>query len=649
MDITLPQRGSWPALTSPSRYTLVWLTAAVYLAVSGLTRLVLAVTAWRAGQVSAGELPAVFAAGTADDLVTTLYLAAPWALYLLAVPRRVFRARLHRALGWTAMALALFAMTYLAAVEYFFFDEFNARFNFVAVEYLIYPHEVFVNIWESYPVATALLASGFITVCLLIVFYKSIAAVWRDDSSLRQRLAPATALLVGLALAHNAAGTSSEPPGAAHNRVAAELAANGIRSFFDAALNNHLDYTRFYFTVGEAEAAERARRLVAQPNARFLPGAANPLARRVANAGPAKPLHVIVLLEESLGAEFVGAYGAARSLTPNLDRLAAQSLVFRHTYATGTRTVRGMEAVTASFPPVPAEAIIKRRHNERLFNWSTVMRENGYSPTFIYGGYGTFDNMNYFFGNNGYRVVDRADMDTPEFANIWGVSDADLFRNALRVFDGQHAAGERIFSVIMTTSNHKPFTFPAGVDGVKPSGGGRESGVRYADHAIGYFVAELRKRPYFGDTMIVIVADHGARVYGREDIPLASYEIPFLVYSPRHVAPRRVDTLTSQLDVAPTVLGLLGISYDSVFFGRDVLAPEPAHHHAVLNHNRDIALYRDGKLHELGFRGRRATMAYDRDSRREQPATTDSDGIRDAASIFQLAYDVYRRGRYRLD
>ena len=90
---------------------------------------------------------------------------------------------------------------------------------------------------------------------------------------------------------------------------------------------------------------------------------------------------------------------------------------------------------------------------------------------------GTFDNMNHFFSNNGYRVIDRTAMDQAAFSNIWGVSDEDLFRNALGEFDAQHARGERIFAVLMTTSNHKPFTFPAGVRGVKPSGGGGKVGL----------------------------------------------------------------------------------------------------------------------------------------------------------------------------
>jgi len=318
--------------------------------------------------------------------------------------------------------------------------------------------------------------------------------------------------------------------------------------------------------------------------------------------------------------------------------------VFTNTYASGTRTVRGMEAVTASFPPVPAESIVKRPHNEHMFNWSTVMSGKGYSPTFIYGGYGTFDNMNAFFGSNGYRVIDRTDFDTPKFSNIWGVSDEDLFRNALAEYDRQQARGERIFSVIMTTSNHKPFTFPEGISGVKAKGGGREAGVRYADYALGRFIAALEKRPYFDDTMVVIVADHGARVYGREDIPLPTYAIPFMVYSPRHVAPRQVSAPVSQLDVAPTVLGLLDFSYDSAFFGRDVLAGGASY--IPLNHNRDIALYTGDSLNQIGFRKSTATLGYDKSTHRQITMPDDIDGQRDAASVFQLAHALYAERRY---
>ena len=626
------------------RFALAWLAGAVYCAVSTATRVVLSLTALRAGQIECADLPAVWITGLGYDVVTSLYLCAPLVAYLLAAPAALYRRRAHRVAAFCGFVLAVYGFIYLAAVEYFFFDEFNARFNFVAVEYLIYPHEVFVNIWQSYPVGRALLASGLGAGAFVWLLRRRLDAALGHASRLQERVLPAAVFAAGLTAAHGAVDIDS---GRAHrNRVADELSANGIYAFFDAAFNSRLDYGQFYLNLPAADAAARARRLVSQPNASFIAGSRNPLARHVAYAGAPKPLHVVVVLEESLGAEFVAAYGDGRNLTPNLDRLARNGLVFAQTYATGTRTVRGMEAVTASFPPVPAEAIIKRSHNEDMFNWSSVMRAYGYSPVFIYGGYGTFDNMNYFFSNNGYRVIDRTSMDKAAFSNIWGVSDEDLFRNALAVFDAQQARGERLFAVVMTTSNHKPFTFPAGVSGVKPSGGGRESGVRYADHALGTFVDELKKRPYFDDTLLVVVADHGARAYGREDIPLATYEIPFVVYSPRHVRPGRVDTLTSQIDVAPTVLGLLNMSYDSTFFGRDVLAG--GDYLALLNHNRDIALLRHGRLSELGFRGTRKTLAYDSRARRQTPVTDDAEATSDAASLYQVAYELYRTRGYTL-
>ena len=104
--------------------------------------------------------------------------------------------------------------------------------------------------------------------------------------------------------------------------------------------------------------------------------------------------------------------------------------------------------------------------------------------------------------------------------------------------------------------------------------------MRYADYALGYFLREAVRQPWFDNTMFVVVADHGARVYGKAEIPLETYEIPLLIYSPKHIAPRQIDTLMTQIDIAPTVLGLLGLSYEAPFFGIDSLhepARAPAH------------------------------------------------------------------------
>ena len=630
-----------------TRYTLLKLVIAWAWLAATLTRGVLAAKALYAGQIAVSDLPRIFAVGAGYDLIASLYLAAPSALYLWLLPTPLYRSRVHGWLLRVSLALIAFGLIYLCATEYFFFDEFNSRFNYVAVEYLIYPTEVFINIWESYPVARFVGAAAVLALAMTWVSRARISQALAVKDSFRTRTAPA----VGIALLIGVTGfaVSGETGRSGTNRVANELAANGIYSFFAAAYNAQLDYKQYYFTLNKREAETRARDLLRQDNAAFVPGTPSPITRHISYLGQPRPLHVIVLLEESFGAEFVGAYGDKRGLTPNVDRIARDSLVFAHTYATGTRTVRGMEAVTASFPPVPPESIVKRSHNEGMFNWSSVMSRNGYAPTFIYGGYGTFDNMNHFFSRNGYRVIDRTDMDEPRFSNIWGVSDEDLFRNALRIFDRQVAQGQRIFSVVMTTSNHKPFTFPEGTPGIPPRGGGREAGVRYADYAIGRFVDALRSRPWFKDTLVVIVADHGARVYGREHIPMRSYEIPFLIYSPGHIAPGRVNTVVSQLDVAPTVLGLLKISYDSTFFGRDALLGEPDRELVPLNHNRDIGLLVGDALVELGFRKTHATLHYNFVHNTQQPQPENDEALRNAASLFQVAYELYARRRYRLN
>lgn len=630
---------------SDERLRLWWLLGALYLCVSTFTRVVLAGVAISQGQASLSNVPAMMAVGLLFDVVTALDLFALFALYLVVMPRRIYDSRPHRWLLAGTFSLVVFGLIYLGAVEYFFFDEFNSRFNFVAVEYLIYPHEVFVNIWQSYPVARVLLAAVVLTAVAMWFMRKPLLGKRAPAGSRRARLATLVVLAAAIGLAQATLNVSAARYSG--NRVVNELAMNGVYSFFNAVLNSDLDYGTYYLSLPDEEADERLRKIMLTQHSTYFPESDH-IERHVVADGPPQHLNVVVLLEESLGAEFVGAYGDRRGLTPELDRLAGVGMLFTRAYATGTRTVRGMEAVTASFPPVPGESIVKRPHNEGMFNWSTVMAKNGYASTFIYGGFGTFDNMNSFFGSNGYRVVDRTDMDRPQFANIWGVSDEDLFRNAVRVFDEQHGRGEKIFSVIMTTSNHKPFTFPAGVTGVPAKGGGRDAGVRYADYAIGRFFEMARTKPWFDDTLFVIVADHGARVYGREDIPIRTYEIPLVLYSPKHIKPGRVETLTSQIDVAPTVIGILDFDYDSTFFGIDVLRDSHPNRLIPLNHNRDIALFDGRNLIEIGFRKTSAQFVYDPQTHAQTRVAIDPERTKDAIAIFQEAFELYSERLYRV-
>lgn len=202
----------------------------------------------------------------------------------------------------------------------------------------------------------------------------------------------------------------------------------------------------------------------------------------------------------------------------------------------------------------------------------------------------------------------------------------------------------------MTTSNHKPFTFRTGLEseGIMATGGGRQSGVRYADYALGYFLQESRKQPWFEDTVFVVVADHGARVYGKAEIPLETYEIPLMIYSPKHVAPHQIDTLMTQIDIAPTVLGLLGLPYEAPFFGVDVLH-EPTNHTrvALFSHNHDVAILRDNELEVFGLGKTDEAFGYDPVARTLTPGEDDVALRQLGIAYFQTAAELFKTRRYR--
>jgi phosphoglycerol transferase MdoB-like AlkP superfamily enzyme len=433
------------------------------------------------------------------------------------------------------------------------------------------------------------------------------------------------------------------------NRAENELAQNGLSSFFRAALTNEIDFRANYRSADPGANLALVAASLERGGGRFTRLDEG----RIDRAFPARPgglgrLNVVLVSSESYGAEFSRLYGGARDLTPDFDRIAQQGLWFRHAYASGTRTVRGLEAFASSIPPIPTVSILRRPGFENVATWGAVMRSLGYRTSFLYGGYGYFDNMNAFFADNGFDVEDRKSIDDVRFENIWGVADEDLFDHSLDYFDRLHAEGRPFFSIVMTTSNHKPFTFREGLEpqGIPPEGGGRAAGVRYADFALGKFLRDAEGHAWFDDTVFVVAADHGARVYGAEDIPLKTYEIPLMIWSPKHIEPRRVDALMTQIDIAPTVLGLLGMPYEAPFFGQDALHTPDAGRVAFFNHNHDVAIYRDGHLVVFGLGRKVEDYRYDPGSDRYSPAPRDPALERLGVAYFQTAYELFEGRRY---
>jgi phosphoglycerol transferase MdoB-like AlkP superfamily enzyme len=487
---------------------VLWL-GVVFLSVGFLTRLVLLLATGSGVPPHPGMLAFVFGVGLGYDVLAYVYLAIPLVLLLWLLPRRWLARRSGSFLvGFACLSLLLVTL-FVAVAEWTFWEEFQARFNFIAVDYLVYTTEVIGNIRESYPVGWILTALGG-TALAVFVATRRWRAVRHDSATFGARTLVAAGWIAATVL-----GTwlvTGEMKDRSDNAYANELAGNGIYEFFAAYRSASLDYDRYYRTVPLDEAYAEVRRALSTPDATFLRGTG--IERHIHNPAPERRLNVVLISVESLSAEFSGTYGRRDSLTPQLDRLSHDSLVFGNLYANGTRTVRGLEALALSVPPTPGESIVKRAHNEGLFSLATVFNAKGYRSQFLYGGYGAFDDMNSFFGANGYEVLDRKAIpsDSIHHENIWGVADEDLYTMALHRFDRDAATGKPFFAHIMTTSNHRPYTFPEG-RGPWPQGK-RESAVAYTDWAIGDFLRRAQAKPWFKDTVFVITADHCASSAG---------------------------------------------------------------------------------------------------------------------------------------
>jgi len=630
------------------RYAPVVLLGLAFLALQALLRLALLLRVWPELQPGPVEVVGIFGVGLFFDVVAALWPAALYSLYLAAAPARLHASRAGRLLVHAGAVAAIFAALFVAVAEWIFWTEFGSRFNFIAVDYLVYTREVLGNIRESYPVAPVLLALLAVSALAWLPLRRRLGASCRAPTTARARWlaaagVPLCALLGFLFVDGRLARVSDD-------RYAVQLAEDGLYQLFSAFRNNDLDYLPFYAALGEDEALRRAHGLLAHGEARFVGDDDRELERALSPADPERRLNVVLIVVESLSADFLGAYGNPKGLTPHLDALARESLVFDRLYATGTRTVRGLEAISLSIPPTPGHSIVKRPRNGGLFTIGAPFLARGYDVRFLYGGFGFFDNMNAFFGGNGFSIVDRADFAADEitFSNAWGVSDEDLLRRVAREADASHAAGRPFFSFVMTTSNHRPYTYPEGRVAT-PSGTGRSGAVQYTDWAIGDFLRRARASDWYADTVFVVVADHCASSAGRTDLPVSDFRIPLLIHAPGRVAPGRVDTLASQLDVAPTLLALLRFDYSSRFFGRDILTtPREAERALIATYERLGLLSRD--LLTVLSPGREVDAFHvDLERRREQRVAPDPLATDDAIAWYQAASYAWRRGLLRAD
>ncbi|MBV7514693.1 MULTISPECIES: LTA synthase family protein [unclassified Pseudomonas] len=577
--------------TAPMRFLL--LVTGAWLVIFLLTRTVLLLT--HLDEAGSGFL-SVFGIGLLYDLGFIAYAALPMGLYLLLCPPALWRRRGHRWLLQGLLTVSLFAMLFTSVAEWLFWDEFGVRFNFIAVDYLVYSDEVLNNLLESYPIGTLLSILAVLAIALSFALRKPFnAALDAPLPPLRGRLLNALGLLIVAGLSLQLLSQDS-PRAQGGNAYQNELASNGPYQFFAAFRNNELDYPQFYSSLPPAIVAQQIRAELSEPNAHFIGEDPQDIRRMIDNPGTVRKPNIVLVTIESFSAKYMGSNGDTRNLTPNLDALRKQSLYFNNFYATGTRTDRGLEAITLAIPPTPGRSIVKRVGRESGFaSLGQQLSAVGYDSVFVYGGRGYFDNMNAFFSGNGYRVVDQSSVDESEihFKNAWGMADEDLYKQTLKLADADYAKQQPFLLQLMTTSNHRPYTYPDNRIDIK-SGNGRDGAVKYTDYAIGQFLDQARQKPWFDNTIFVFVADHTAGSAGMEDLPISNYQIPLFIYAPKLIDARETAQLASQIDLAPTLLGLLNLDYQSTFFGRNLLQDNPLPPRVVVGNYQHLGLF-DGK------------------------------------------------------
>ncbi|MFN8580546.1 MAG: LTA synthase family protein [Gemmatimonadaceae bacterium] len=637
-----------------SRFSIVRLAFVGWMLVAFLTRLVILVFGRSQHSASSTQVVRALAIGEVYDVLAALWLLAPLVVYLALTSERWFHRPINRGLIRAGFFISAGVAVFVAAIEYFFFDEFTGRFNFVAVDYLIYPTEVVNNIWESYPLIPVLL--GVVSVAGLAVWSirRPLARAFETVTSTGRRwgtLGVYAAALGALTLV-----TRPEWAHVSEDRELNEVGLNGYYTWWLAFMGQDAPYEGWYATAPLAEQTARLQRLLAEPQLDTTSLQAGTTNRRIQALTPERHLNVVLVLEESLGSLLVGAlHPRDTSLTPRFDSLITEGTLFANAYSTGNRTIRALEATTSSLPPLPGISIVRRPASRGLFTLPEVLRSRGYATSFIYGGRALFDGMGEYMRYNGMdRVIEQKDMPDSSFTTAWGVADEYLFNHALGVMDQQSRDGKPFFNLILSVSNHKPYTYPTGRIAADPNKHWRTNAVQYADWALGDFMRKARSHAWFDSTLFILMGDHGARVYGAAELPITSYEIPILFYAPKLIpAGQRISTIVSDLDLPSTILAQLGMSYDSKFFGRDAFAIPDIEGRALMTHNNNIALMRGGYVAILGLRGATALYRYDKGTdvltRVPNPDTAGREAIQDAITYFSAADRLYRSGALYFD
>ncbi|RZQ57121.1 LTA synthase family protein [Pseudidiomarina tainanensis] len=557
--------------------------------------------------------------------------------YFTLIPLLLFpffnNSRLHRrwfqlSLIW--LAFCFIVIVFLEVATPAFLMQYDTRPNRLFFEYLLYPKEVLSTLWEGF---RGWLIFGVISVGLTLYgLTKAINKVYHQCKQRKPHhvsawiLWPFIVIVTVLGIRSTLAHRPANPAffAVTSDAMVNSLLINSSYSVAYAAYNLKHE-AKANSVYGDLSDSEVIQIVTAEPHLSdaTFPSKQYPTVHyQQASVTRDKPLNIVIILEESLGATFVESLGGIAA-TPNLEKLKNNGWWFEQLYATGIRSVRGIEAVVAGFPPSRARSTVKLSNSQRyFFTIADALKRQGYHTEFIYGGESHFDNMAAFFSGNGFeQIIDQDDFENPLFVGSWGVSDQDLFQKLHNRLVANKDSQQPTFTLAFSSSNHEPFEFPVGdVTLLEQPQNTVNNAVKYADHALGEFFNQAMASEYWQNTLFLVVADHDTRVYGDELIPLSKFHIPGLILG-ADISPRKVTSIASQIDLAPTLLSIAGVSTFVPTLGQDLSRTDiaPANR-AFMQFGDNFGWFEDDHLTVLTLDKGHQEFSYDATSKTLTPS-----------------------------
>lgn len=511
-----------------------------------------------------------------DTIISSMLLVIP--LLILCFTPKLFSKLADKVLGFYFLAVFCLII-YIENATFPFFAQYDIRPNYLFVEYLVYPKEVFATIFAEYKLDL------FISIIMLLTFsyfyltkVKNITKEVFKTHYFKRALIflPIGVLLfIGIRSSFGHRPANNSDAMYSENRILNEITKNSLYSIAYAIYANkndsNLQQMKKYGKMSQEEAFKRLkRRLSISTNE--LQTLSRPM-----KSNFKKQKNLVIFLQESMGAQFVEAVGGEKGITPNLNSLSKEGILFTNLYSNGTRSVRGLAALTAGNYAIPGRGVIKRNKSQRdFFTFSKALEPKGYKSLFIYGGESRFDNMRGWYLGNGFdKIIDETSFKNPSFVGTWGVSDEDLVKKANDTFKTMYKNKEKFAALMFSTTNHSPFDFPQNkIELIKDEKiKSVNNAIKYADFAIGKFIKLAKKEPYYKDTVFVIVADHNVRVYGEEEVPVSTFQIPGLILADG-IKARKYSKVTSQPDILATALDLIGANINAPIMGNSIFNKE---------------------------------------------------------------------------